>query len=59
LKPEEKKRFDFDDDEKVAKNGSSAKMLARVFKIVLHCDCGGSLQRVAAIQDREQIKRYL
>jgi len=60
LQPKEKKGFDFDDDEKVAKNSSWAKMLARVFKIdVLHCECGGSLQPIAAIQEREQIKRYL
>ena len=60
LQPEEKKGFDFDDGEKVAKNSSWAKMLARVFKLdVLQCECGGKLQRVAAIQDRDEIKRYL
>lgn len=60
LKPEEKKGFDFDGGEKKRVNKSWSLMLARVFKIdVLRCDCGGDLIPLGAIQDLDEVRRYL
>jgi hypothetical protein len=35
-------------------------MLSRVFKIdVLKCDCGGDLKPLGAVQDPDQVRKYL
>ena len=64
LRPGVRKGSQFEDTEEKAnasrKNHSWSKMLARVFKIdVTHCPCGGTLRLMAAIQDRDQVRRYL
>ena len=60
LKPEEKKGFEFGADQKKVKNRSWSLMLARVFKIdVLKCGCGGELKPLAAVQDPDQVRKYL
>lgn len=60
LKPKEKKGFDFSSGEKKPMNKSWSKMLARVLKIdVLACACGGQLAPLGAVQDPDQIRRYL
>jgi len=60
LKPEEKKGFDFQDGKKKRMNKTWSLMLARVFKLdVLKCDCGGDLTPLGAVQDPDEVKRYL
>ena len=60
LKPEEKKGFEFGTDGKKVKNKSWSLMLSRVFKIdVLKCDCGGDLKPLGAVQDPDQVRKYL
>ena len=65
LRPKVKKGFQFkedeDDKEKVVRNYSWSKMLAKVFKIdVTKCQsCGEDLTKVGAIMSQESIKRYL
>lgn len=60
LKPEEKKGFEFGADQKKVKNRSWSLMLARVFKIdVLKCGCGGELKPLGAVQDPDQVRKYL
>lgn len=64
LKPEVKKGFQFtenDEDNKLTKNYSWSKMLARVFKVdVATCDqCGSDMKVMAAIKSRDGIQRYL
>ena len=62
LKPEVKKAFQFSDDP-INNRGSAswAKLLERVFKIdVTSCSkCKGKLHPVCAVQDPDQIQRYL
>jgi len=60
LKPDAKKGFEFGADQKKVKNRSWSLMLARVFKIdVLKCGCGGELKPLGAVQDPDQVRKYL
>ncbi len=64
LRPEVKKGFQFEDTEEgsktTRKNPSWSKMLARIFKIdVTVCPCGGKWRLISAMQDRDEIRRYL
>jgi hypothetical protein len=63
LKPNIKKGFQFAEKEnqKVFKNQSWSKMLAKAFKIaVTICEhCGGKLRKICAVNDRDSIHRYL
>jgi hypothetical protein len=61
LRPQVKKGFYFDEEDKQIKNLTVSKLLAKTFGVdVLHCDgCGGKLRLVAAVQDPRSIKRYL
>ena len=70
--PSVKKGFQFEDDaapgpdasappKRKFKNYTWSKMLAKVFKFeVTVCpDCGGTLQKIAAVLDPQQVRRYL
>jgi len=61
LRPQVKKGFYFDEEDKQVKNYTVAKLLSKTFGVdVLHCDgCGGKLKLVCAVQDPLSIKRYL
>jgi hypothetical protein len=66
LKPSVRKGFQFaekdqDNEPRAFKNHSWSKMLAKAFKIdVTTCDhCGGKLQKVCAVNDKDSIRRYL
>ena len=70
--PSVKKGFQFEDDsateadgsmlpKRMFKNYTWSKMLAKVFKIdfTICPDCGGSLEKIAAVLDPQQVRRYL
>ena len=61
LNPEEKKGFNFDDEEgKSQRNYTWAKLLARVFGIdALKCKCGGDFTPICAVKETQQVRRYL